>query len=125
MGAAGKKREDELLAEIAKLRQELATRASRIDELKTEVEQRDTTITERDRTISELEARINQMTEQIANLEKELAQAQQSGDSIVSDLRKQLQALKDEFDDFRTKSARNFEQMQSDLNSKARKELEN
>lgn len=48
MGAAGKKREDELLAEIAKLRQELATRASRIDELKADLEQREATISQRD-----------------------------------------------------------------------------
>ena len=34
MGAAGKAREDELLAEIANLRKELADRAARIDELK-------------------------------------------------------------------------------------------
>jgi hypothetical protein len=34
MGAAGKKRENELLAEIANLRRELADRAARIDELK-------------------------------------------------------------------------------------------
>lgn len=44
MGAAGKRREDELLAEIANLRRELADRAARIDELKTQMEERDQTI---------------------------------------------------------------------------------
>jgi len=34
MGAAGKAREEELLAEIASLRKQLADRAARIDELK-------------------------------------------------------------------------------------------
>ena len=38
MGAAGKKREDELLNEISNLRRELADRAQRIDELKQEIE---------------------------------------------------------------------------------------
>ena len=36
MGAAGKRREDELLGEINALRKELASRANRIDELKAE-----------------------------------------------------------------------------------------
>lgn len=54
MGAAGKRREDELLAEIASLRRELADRAARIDELKTQMEARDQTIKERDALIVEL-----------------------------------------------------------------------
>ena len=44
MGAAGRQREDELLQEITKLRKELADRAKRIDELKTELESSQKTI---------------------------------------------------------------------------------
>lgn len=41
MGAAGKRREDELLAEVAKLRKEVGERAKKIDELQLNVEERD------------------------------------------------------------------------------------
>jgi predicted RNase H-like nuclease (RuvC/YqgF family) len=44
MGAAGKRREDELLAEISNLRRELAERAARIDELKANLETANKTI---------------------------------------------------------------------------------
>jgi ABC-type transporter Mla subunit MlaD len=54
MGAAGKRREDELLAEIANLRRELAERAARIDELKTSLDGLNKTVAQRDSTIAEL-----------------------------------------------------------------------
>ena len=41
MGAAGKQREEELLAEISKLRKELADRAAKIDEMTQTLAERD------------------------------------------------------------------------------------
>lgn len=41
MGAAGKRREDELLQEIATLRKELAEKAKKIDSLHTTIEERE------------------------------------------------------------------------------------
>jgi hypothetical protein len=48
MGAAGKRREDELLAEVAKLRNEVAERVKKIDELQLNLEDRDKQIKDRD-----------------------------------------------------------------------------
>jgi uncharacterized coiled-coil DUF342 family protein len=45
MGAAGKAREEELLAEIASLRKQLADRAARIDELKEQLTDKENIIT--------------------------------------------------------------------------------
>ena len=45
MGAAGKAREEELLAEIASLRKQLADRAARIDELKETLSDKENIIT--------------------------------------------------------------------------------
>jgi len=61
MGAAGKRREDELLAEIASLRRELADRASRIDELKKNLEERDQTIKLRESDIIDLQNQIKSL----------------------------------------------------------------
>jgi len=54
MGAAGKRREDELLQEIATLRKELAEKAKKIDSLHTTIEEREKKIKDRDSTIEEL-----------------------------------------------------------------------
>jgi chromosome segregation ATPase len=69
MGAAGKRREDELLNEIGNLRRELAERAARIDELKITAEARETTIKERDTLIAELQATIKALEAKILDLE--------------------------------------------------------
>ena len=58
MGAAGKRREDESLAEIASLRRELGERAAKIDELKTNVDGLNKTVAQRDSTITELKVEI-------------------------------------------------------------------
>jgi len=54
MGAAGKRREDELLQEIATLRKELAEKAKKIDYLHTTIDAIGKTIKDRDSTIEEL-----------------------------------------------------------------------
>jgi len=69
MGAAGKRREDELLNEIANLRRELADRAARIDELKGTLEERDTTITQITSQREDLKAEVKSLLEKIADLE--------------------------------------------------------
>jgi uncharacterized coiled-coil DUF342 family protein len=70
MGAAGKKRENELLAEIANLRRELAERAARIDELKAQGEKMERTLSEREAQIEELKAVIRGLEAKIADLER-------------------------------------------------------
>lgn len=69
MGAAGKRREDELLNEIANLRRELADRAARIDELKGTLEERDTTITQITSQREDLKAEVKSLLEKITDLE--------------------------------------------------------
>lgn len=61
MGAAGKAREEELLAEISKLRKELADRAAKIDEMTETIAARDQTIVERNAIIEQLEGQIKQL----------------------------------------------------------------
>ena len=75
MGAAGKRREDELLNEIANLRRELADRAARIDELKGTLEERDTTITQITSQREDLKAEVKSLLEKIADLEGQLLKA--------------------------------------------------
>ena len=69
MGAAGKAREEELLAESANLRKQLADRAARIDELTEIVTNKENIIAERDTTIADLQAQIKDLQAQIANLQ--------------------------------------------------------
>lgn len=57
-------------------------------------------------------------------LKEQLTQAQASGDQVVYDLRDKLKRLQEEFDSFKTKSARDFDVMQNQLIEKSKKELE-
>lgn len=47
-----------------------------------------------------------------------------SGDQVVTQLRNELARLKLEYDEFKAKSARDFEQLKADLLQKAKKEFE-
>lgn len=87
MGAAGKRREDELLNEINSLRKELASRAQRIDELKLECDRLVGTVAQRDQQIGDLLAQLQGLKDIVGRLEEELRQAQQSGDQGVQSLR--------------------------------------
>ena len=124
MGAAGKAREEELLAEIANLRKQLADRAARIDELTETVAEKDGVIAEKGARIAELEAQILELKAQIANLQEQLTQAQSSGDQVVTELRDKLKRLQEEFDAFKKKSAQDFQAMQTQLTDAKKKELD-
>lgn len=79
---------------------------------------------QRDHQISDLLAQLQNLKDSIRRLEEELRQAQQSGDQGVQNLRMQLQKLQEEFDQFKFKASKDFEQMQQELLTRAKKELD-
>lgn len=83
MGAAGKRREDELLREIANLKKDLQNSQSQIEDLKQKNSQLEAKVTTQAKNIEDLENQIKQLNVKIQFLEEELAKAQMSGDQIT------------------------------------------
>lgn len=83
MGAAGKRREDELLREIANLKKDLQNSSSQIEDLKQKNSQLEAKVTTQVKNIEDLENQIKQLNVKIQFLEEELAKAQMSGDQIT------------------------------------------
>ncbi len=124
MGAAGKRREDELLKEIANLKKELKNTNQIVEDLKQKNSLLQDKITEQDKTIEDLQNQIQQLNLKIARLEQELEKALMSGDQITQQLRDQLRKLSEDFDQFKVKAAKDFESMQMELGAKSQKALD-
>ena len=95
MGAAGQRREQELLAQIAALEKTIRERDNQIGDfeqqvaaLREQIKMKEDDIQQHLKTIADLEAKI-------ANLEDKLANAMQSGDEATQALRKKLQDAED------------------------------
>lgn len=83
MGAAGKKREEELLAKIEALRKDLSLRDVAIKEHLNTIEDQNQKILDLEATISSLNDTIADLQSQIDALKRDLDMAQQSGDEAT------------------------------------------
>lgn len=95
MGAAGKKREEELLAQITSLEQQMRERGNTIADFEGQVSALREQLKMKEADISEHEQTIADLRAKIADLEQRLNQAMQSGDEATNQLRKELQDAKE------------------------------
>ena len=104
MGAAGKRREEELLAQIAALEAANSDKEKEIKSYEARVEALNEHIRMKEQDIKGLEEEIANLQAKIADLESQLNSAMQSGDEASKALRKQLQELQETFEIFKNKS---------------------
>ena len=124
MGAAGKRRENELLGMLEELRREMKLKIEQISKLEASEKQLQSSVKERDETIERLRGEIADLTAQNKRLEDELFRAQQSGDDETKKLREQLKRTQDEFEAMKVKAAKDFETMRNDLAARSKQELD-
>ena len=118
MGAAGKRREEELLAQIAALEATVREKENRIAEQEAQQIALREQVRMKEADIAELEQKIIVLEAKIADLEKQLQLSMQSGDEATQALRRQLQEVTEEFSQFKITSKQEFDAMQDNLNEK-------
>jgi len=124
MGAAGKRREEELLGQIAALQREIKERDSSIADYEGQVKTLQELVKMKQHEIAEQVKIISDLQSKIAELEKKLHSAMQSGDEATQALRRQLQEVQEAFEQFKVKSQREYAELQASLTEKGRKDLE-
>ena len=90
MGAAGKRRENELLGMLEELRREMKQRIDQIVKLEQSEKLLQQTIKERDSTILQLQKEISDLNSIVKQLEDDLNKSLQSGDQTTKKLRETL-----------------------------------
>lgn len=90
MGAAGQRRENELLGQIEEMRKELEVRHQRIIVIDENQKILTNQVQERDNKIAALQHEITDLKAKIERLESDLFDATQSGDAAMNDLRELL-----------------------------------